>query len=366
MFPQIPRSAFSFAVLILSAMGAFAQNVGSYGRSPRPANVDPESVNLPVEQKLGTAIPLDTVLYDHSATPVVLRDLIGGKPTILVPAYYECPKLCNVVLNALLVAMREMQQADPKFAAGDAFNVITFSIDAREAPALAGPKREYYQKAYDGRSADKPGWWFLTATPGQFSDVPELKRKIRQLTNALGYPFLVRDQKFTKGPNGEEMYENELGDVVPVAGSGFVKSGSRERDFQHSSAVIILTPDGRISHYMLGVDYDATTLRRLLVDASGGKIGSLSDKMALLCMNYDQMSGKYKTNMKILSFSAIPFAFLVLGIAGYAVRRSRRETKLVLPQGEPEATAPGGMDTHTPVADASGSPGSPIIRSSEG
>jgi len=328
MFPLARRSAITLAALLSSAMGAGAQNVGSYGRSPRPANVDPASVQLPVEQKLGATIPLDTLLYDHSAQPVVLRDLIANKPTILVPAYYECPKLCNEVLNALLVAMREMQQADPKFAAGDAFNVVTFSIDAREAPALAGPKREYYLKAYDGRSPTQPGWWFLSATPGQFSDVPAMKRNIRLLTNSIGYPFLIRDQKYTKGPNGEEMYENEVGEVVPVAGSGFVKSGSRERDFQHSSAIVILTPDGRISHYMLGVDYDATTLRRLLVDASGGKIGGLSDKMALLCMNYDQMSGKYKTNMKILSYSAIPFAFLALGIAGYAIRRSRRERAL--------------------------------------
>jgi protein SCO1/2 len=319
--------AFAFAALVLSVGGAFAQNVGSYGKAPRPANVDPESFKLPVEQKLGETIPLDTVMYDHSGKPVVLRDLIGGKPTILVPAYYECPKLCNEVLNALVIALREMQQADPKFAAGDAFNVITFSIDAREPPAFASVKRDAYLKNYDGRSPTQPGWWFLSATPGQGSDVPALKRNIRQLTNSFGYPFIVRDQKFTKGPNGEEMYENEHGEAVPVAGSGFVKTGSKERDFLHSSAIVILTPDGRISQYMMGVDYDATTLRRLLVDASGGKIGTLSDKMALLCMNYDQMSGKYKTNMKILSYTAIPFAFLVFGIAGYAVRRSRREAK---------------------------------------
>ena len=108
-----------------------------------------------------------------------------------------------------IVKVREMairvQQADPKFAAGDAFNVVTFSIDAREAPSLAGPKRDYYLKAYDGRATTQPGWWFLTSTPGQGSDVPTLKKNIRQLTNSLGYPFLIRDQKFTKGPNGEEL-----------------------------------------------------------------------------------------------------------------------------------------------------------------
>lgn len=336
--------AFALAALVLSVGVGHAQNVGSYGRSPRPATVDPESVSLPVEQRLGETIPLDTVMYDHSGKPVVLRDLIGGKPTILVPAYYECPKLCNEVLNALLVVLREMQQADPKFAAGDAFNVVTFSIDAREAPALAGPKREYYLKAYDGRNPTQPGWWFLTSTPGQGSDVPAMKRNIRQLTNSLGYPYLVRDQKFTKGPNGEDMYENEHGDVVPVAGSGFVKTGAKERDFLHSSAIVILTPEGRISQYMMGVDYDAKTLRRLLVDASGGKIGSLSDKMALLCMNYDQMSGKYKTNMKILSYTAIPFAFLVFGIAGYAVRRSRREARLLPPPPAAEGLAHGSSE----------------------
>ena len=107
MLPLTRRSAFTLAALLASALGAHAQNVGSYGRSPRPANVDPASVQLPVIQKLGETIPLDTVLYDHSAQSVVLKDLLGGKPTIIVPAYYECPKLCNEVLNALLVALRE-------------------------------------------------------------------------------------------------------------------------------------------------------------------------------------------------------------------------------------------------------------------
>ncbi len=332
--------ALLLAALLGMAGGAPAQNVGSYGRSPRPANIDPSSVSLPVEQKLGETIPLDTVLYDHSGNPVVLGDLLGGKPTILVPAYYECPKLCNEVLNGLLTALRQMQQADPKFSAGDAFNVVTFSIDAREAPALAGPKREYYLKAYDGRDPKAAGWWFLSATPGQGNgDVPALKQNVRRLTNAIGYPFLVRDQRPTRGPNGEEMYENERGEVVPVAGSGFVKSGSRERDYLHASAIVVLTPEGKISQYMLGVDYDPTTLRRLLVDASGGKVGTVSDKVALLCMNYDQMSGTYKTSMKIVSFAAIPFALLAVGIAGYAVRRARREARaLAAAPHEPTAT----------------------------
>ena len=320
------------ALLAFAGSGAVAQNVGSYGMAPKPGAIEPESAaKLQVKQNLNATIPLDTVLYDHDNRPVTLRELMGGKPTILVPAYYRCPKLCNEVLNGVLRVLREMQAVDPEFSAGKAFHVVTFSVDAHEPYARARMKREEYLKQYDGRDPNQPGWWFLSATPGQFSDVDAAKKNVRQLTNALGYPFLVADHKVEKNANGADCLENEWGELEPL-GDRPRPQGSKERDIQHSSAILFITPDGRISRYMLGVDYDKTTVRRSLIEAADGKIGTKTDQIALLCLQYDNVTGHYKPSMRILGFVAAPFVLLIAAIVYFTRRKARRETKLTLPR----------------------------------
>ena len=310
---------------------AAAQNVGSYGMSPRPGDLEPEAAaKLAIVQNLNGTVPLDAVFYDHDNRPVTLREVMGGKPTILVPAYYRCPKLCNEVLNGLLRVLREMQADDPEFGAGRAFNVVTFSIDAHEPYARARMKREEYLKQYDGRNPDQPGWWFLSSGAGQLSDASAAQKRVRTVTKALGYPFIVADHKVEKNADGVECLENEWGDLEPI-GDRPRPQGSKDRDIQHSSAILIVTPDGRISRYLLGVDYDKTTVRRSLIEAADGKIGTKSDQIALLCLVYDNVSGHYKPRMRLLGFVAAPFVLIVFGIAFVTFRKARREDKLTPP-----------------------------------
>ena len=330
------RPLAAIAVLtLLACVGprAAAQNVGSYGMAPRPGEVEPEAAaKLAIVQNLNGTVPLDAIFYDHDNRAVTLREVMGGKPTILVPAYYRCPKLCNEVLNGLLRVLREMQADDPEFSAGRAFNVVTFSIDAHEPYARARMKREEYLKQYDGRNPDQPGWWFLSSSAGQLSDPAAAQKRVRTVTKAIGYPFVIADHKVEKNADGVECIENEWGDLEPL-GNRPRPQGSKERDIQHSSAILIITPDGRISRYLLGVDYDKTTVRRSLIEAADGKIGSKSDQIALLCLAYDNVSGHYKPRMRLLGFAAAPFVLIVLGIAFATFRKARREDKLLPPLG---------------------------------
>jgi len=315
------------------------QNVGTYGRAPRPANgSDPGDVFLPVEQKLGTELPLDGTFYDHTSTgakgtPVTLRRLMGDKPTILVPAYYRCPKLCNEVLNGLLVALRDLRKDDPRWTAGDKFNVIAFSIDARESQLLAKPKREYYLREYDGRDPDSPGWWFLTATPGQGNDVAASKTTIREVTNALGYPYRFVDAKLRRDPDtGQKVIENEWGEMVPyeTADLDLVKrmQSRKEMDIEHPAVVAVLTPDGRVSQYLFGVDYPAGLLKDALINAGAGRIGQPATRDGVLpCFTTDQVSEHYQKIMTVMTYVSIPVGLTVLGIAAYVIRRTRKEGK---------------------------------------
>ncbi len=339
------RSLFVFSVASLLAFAgprAAAQNVGSYGMAPRPGGVEPEAAaKLQVVQNLNAAVPLDTVLYDHDNRPVTLREVMGGKPTILVPAYYRCPKLCNEVLNGLVRVLREMQADDPEFSAGRAFNVVTFSVDVHEPYYRARMKREEYLKQYDGRDPAQPGWWFLSSGAGQSSDVSAAKKNVRKLTNALGYPFVVADHGIEKNSDGVECLENEWGDLEPL-GDRPRPQGSKEKDIQHSSAILIITPDGRISRYLLGIDYDKTTVRRSLIEAADGKIGAkVTDRIALLCLAYDNVSGHYKPRMRLLGMVAAPFVLLVLGITYMTFRKARREPRLTRPAEPAAPPAPG-------------------------
>jgi protein SCO1/2 len=343
----VTRQFRRFLLVALTTAGvlapAAAQNVGTYGRAPRPANgTDPGNVDLPVEQKLGTELPLDGTFYDHTSdgsrgTPVTIRQLMGGKPTILVPAYYRCPKLCNEVLNGLLVALRDLRKDDPRWSAGDKFNVVAFSIDARESQLLAKPKREYYLHEYDGRSPEQPGWWFLTATPGQFNDagIPVSKSTIREVTNALGYPFRFVDGKLRRDPEtGRKVIENEWGEMVPfeTADTDLVKrmQSRKEMDIEHPAVIAVLTPDGRVSRYLFGVDYPTGTLKDALMTAANGKIGQPATRDGVLaCFTTDQVSEHYQKIMTIMTYVSIPVGLTVLAIGGYVIRRARKEGKAV-------------------------------------
>ncbi len=324
-----PLAAISvLALLALAGPDAAAQNVGSYGMAPRPGALEPEAAaKLAIKQNLDGKVPLDAVFFDHDNNPVALREIMGGKPTILVPAYYRCPKLCNEVLNGLVRVLRELQADDPEFAAGRAFNVVTFSIDAHEPYARARMKREEYLKQYDGRDPTQPGWWFLSSSAGQMTDARAAQKSVRTVTNALGYPFVIADRGVEKDADGVECTENEWGDLE-LLGDRPRPQGSKERDIQHASAILIITPDGRISRYLIGVDYDKTTVRRALIEAGEGKIGTRTEKLAMLCLAYDSVSGHYKPSMIALGLVAVPFGLVVLGIAFATVRSARREKKL--------------------------------------
>src|SRR4051812_6691305 len=84
------------------------------------------------DQKLDAQVPLDIPLKDEAGKAVRLGEFFGKRPVILTLVYYECPMLCNQVLNALTRAMRGLN-----FDVGDQYEVVTVSIDPTETPALA-------------------------------------------------------------------------------------------------------------------------------------------------------------------------------------------------------------------------------------
>jgi protein SCO1/2 len=290
----------------------------SYGKAPR-LNKEPDlPAGVGVEQKLGAQVPLDLVFHDHDGKPVRLGDCVGGKPTILVLAYYACPKLCTEVLNGLVRELKALNRIG--LSAGRDFNVVTVSINPKDAPAFARMKRLSYLEEYDRRPENEPGWWFLTASRGQGTDVLAGYDQVKALANAVGFNYAADNQK---------QYDDAAAEPDETKRRVLLeKAVRRTKDYTHPSVVMVLTPAGQLSQYHLGlapVDYTAEDVRRSLTAASDGKMGSVATRAALLCFAYDSAEGHYRPVMTAMGLAAAPFPFIIAGIVYFAWRRARRE-----------------------------------------
>ncbi len=131
----------------------------------------PLTTLIGIDQNLGVQVDPHITFRDEYGRPVQLGSFFGSRPIILTPVYYECPMLCSMQLNGLVSAMHVMP-----FTAGKEFDIVTFSIDPNETPALALAKKDHYIRDYARGGADLC-WHFLTGSPVA----------IRQLTDSVGY-----------------------------------------------------------------------------------------------------------------------------------------------------------------------------------
>lgn len=258
-----------FLLVLTLAFGA-----SSLSGAPGPSRAFGE--NIGIDQRVGGTIPPDLFLRDEAGARVALAEVMGDRPALLVPVYFECPMLCSLTLNEVLRATRSLS-----LDAGRDFTVVAFSFDSREGAALATAKRETYVRAY-GRPGTAGGWRFLTGT----------EESLRRLTEAIGF-------RYVKDPDGT--------------------------DFAHAAAVVVLTPEGRISRYLLGSEYRPRDVRLALAEAGGGRIGSVVDQVLLFCFRYDAHQGRYTPAIMNLvrAGGAGTFALIVFGVARQ-IRRERR------------------------------------------
>jgi protein SCO1/2 len=197
-----------------------------------------------IDQKLNQSIPLNLTFRDERGNPVEIGQYFVGRPVILSLVYYTCPMLCTEVLNGLDRSLKAVP-----LDIGKDFNVVTLSIDPTDRPIIAEVKQEMYTGMY-GRAGAAKGWHFLTGEEPQ----------IKQLADAVGF-------RYAYDPDSKQ--------------------------YAHASAIILLTPEGKISRYFYGVSYPERDLRLGLVEASQGKIGSPVDQILLFCYHYDPHTGKY-------------------------------------------------------------------------
>lgn len=265
---------------------AVAQRFATNGPYQRPAGASPTAdllQDVGIDQRLNEQLPLEAEFRDEANRPVRLGDFLGRKPVILALVYYRCPMLCTQVLNGVF----KTTQAMP-LQVGQDFDVIAVSIDPRETADMAAEKKRTYLRG-SRRDSEAAGWHFLTGD----------QAVIDQLTSAVGFRY-----HFDPATN----------------------------QFAHASGIIVVTPDGRISRYFYGIEYDPRDLRLALVESSSGRIGSLADQVLLLCYHYDPLTGKYGLVIsRVLWGSGVLTIVLLSAFLRAMWRMERKRPKLMRP-----------------------------------
>lgn len=200
--------------------------------------------DLGIEEHLGDYIPLDTKFAKANGDSVLLGDLLEeGKPVLLNPSYYECPMLCGLVIDGVINVIDNIV-----WKPGKEFTIITISIDPTEDAALARKSKENYIGHLD--STAQANWYFLTGS----------KEQIDKVVETVGFRY------------------KEIEDTG---------------EYAHSAAIMLLSPDGKITRYLYGISYKEFDVRNALYESADGKIGSTIDKVVMYCYQYDPKSGSY-------------------------------------------------------------------------
>lgn len=246
---------------------------------PRAAEEDlpPPLQGVEIEEKLGAPVPGSAAFLDQDGKPVRIGDLVGkGKPVVMALVYYECPMLCGLVLGGMARGMKETG-----LELGKDYLAASVSFDPREKPAQALVRQKGLLQALDKADA-KAAWPFLV---GQDKD-------IHAVADSVGFHY---------------------------------KFDEATKQYAHAAAIFVLTPDGRVSRYLYGVEFPGRDLRLALVEAGEGKVGTSFDRFLLTCYRYDPVARRYVPYaMGMVRAGAL---LVLFGLAGTLIFYWRREVK---------------------------------------
>jgi len=229
-------------------------------------------------EKLGQNVDVTGLHFkDENGQDVTLSQVMRpGKPAFLALIYYECPNLCNILLNAFVDQIKKLD-----WSVGDQYDIIAVSIDPRETPEIARKKKESYLSAY-GRVSARGGWHFLTGA----------STEINRLSEQVGFRFRWNEET---------------------------------KQFAHGAVMHVLTPEGKISRYLYGISFPTRDLKLSLLEASRGKVGSLADQVLLFCYKYQGPGHGYALQVERVMQLGAAFTLLILG--GYLLWFWRRQMR---------------------------------------
>lgn len=276
----IGRLAARLAIVALLAAGRAATAASAVALVAPP--------QTEIRQRLDAALPLALPFTDMNGRTVTLGRYFGdGRPVVLVLGYYRCPNLCGLAMHGILEALDAggLPRRD--------WRIVAVSIDPQETPGDARARERIYASyasfLHAGRAATDPLDLHLLVGA---------EASIAALSERVGFAYERND--------------------AAAATDDAVAAASR---YAHAAGLVVVTPEGRTSRYLLGVRFDPDELRLALVDAASGRIGSVSDRLLLLCAHFAPTSGRY--DGAVMNVTRAVAVLLVVALGGWAWRHRR-------------------------------------------
>lgn len=250
--------------------------VTAFGQASDPPS-DPNR-NIRFEQHLNQSVNPEIEFTDEQGRTVVLGKYFNERPVVIAMGYYRCPMLCGVVLNAFV---QSLQDLPPTLAMRD-FNFIFVSIDPQEASELARNKLEDYLRRY-GWAPAAARWHFLTGSVSA----------IRRLADEIGFNY---------------------------------RYDSVAHQFVHPSGLVVLTPTGKISSYLIGIEYPAKDIEGAIAAARGEHVGPPAQSFALLCFSQNAAPGTIGfVVLVVLRAAALLTLMGLVLLIRYTTRRDKKD-----------------------------------------
>ncbi len=225
--------------------------------------------DIGIDEKLGETIDLDTEFVNQDGEEVRIGQFFNEKPVVINMLYLSCPRICTFALDGSLEVINETD--DLKMGSDYEFLSISFNPEETQINSAEKSKKYYSGLKNKSNSADY-GWNFLTSD----------SENINKLTRAIGYYFRK---------DGDE--------------------------YAHPSALVILTPEGKISRYLYGLQHNPKDFKLALIESSDGKIGEsiLMNKVLLFCYQFDPIGKRYA--LKALNIVKVGGVVTLLALSGF-------------------------------------------------
>ncbi len=286
---MVSRSRISLVLMALVGLALSCIPACAQYSANRPLGADAQQApawqkHAGIDQNLGRSLPLNDPFIDSTGRQVKLGDYFhDNRPIMLELMYYNCRLLCPQVLQGMATALRQTG-----FQVGNQYDVLVASFDPADTPAEGAMKKTMFLSMLDAPASATNAVHFITGP----------QSSVDSLTHATGFHY-VR----VPGPDG------------------------KMDQFAHSSVVMIITPDGRVSKYLFGVDFQSRDVRLALISASTRRIGTLSDLILLYCCNYSPSQGRYTVAvLRILAVAGAASLLAILWLIWLMSRRPKSST----------------------------------------
>ena len=206
-----------------------------------------QAENVGVDEKLGDYVSLDLTFIDEEGKSRTLREYMNGKPTLISLNYFRCAGICTPQLEDMAKMLSQLELAE-----NIDYKALTISFADNETPALAKAKRNNFLNSME-RDYVRDGWHFL-------------------LSENNSSAIFSKEVGFT--------YKKE------VSKAGVV-------DWIHSATLIMISPKGKITRYLNGIDQNPFDVKMALLESSEGKVGPTIAKTLLFCFAYDPKGKTY-------------------------------------------------------------------------